>query len=86
MLTNSNFRISLNSMKRAAVCLTNDEIKERLLVAGVQPTLQRISICQFVLCEADHPTAEEVHNWAEKNLAQISLATVYNTLKTLVED
>ncbi|MGZ5279198.1 MAG: Fur family transcriptional regulator [Pseudobdellovibrionaceae bacterium] len=68
--------------KRA--CLTTQEIENRLKTAGVQPTLQRIAICQFVLCEADHPTAEEVHTWAEKNLAKISLATVYNTLNVLV--
>ncbi len=68
--------------KRA--CLTTQEIESRLKTAGVQPTLQRIAICQFVLCEADHPTAEEVHAWAEKNLAKISLATVYNTLNVLV--
>ncbi|PIS10392.1 MAG: Fur family transcriptional regulator [Bdellovibrio sp. CG10_big_fil_rev_8_21_14_0_10_47_8] len=66
-------------------CLTQQEIEEQLRGAGVQPTLQRILICQFVLCEADHPTAEEVHLWAEKNLAKISLATVYNTLNTLVD-
>ena len=65
-------------------CLTQKEIETRLREAGVQPTLQRISICQYVLCEADHPTAEEVHAWAEKNMATISLATVYNTLNTLV--
>lgn len=69
--------------KRA--CLTSQEIEDRLKAAGVQPTLQRISICRFVLCEADHPTAEVVHAWAEKNLAKISLATVYNTLNTLVQ-
>lgn len=69
--------------KRMA-CLSQKEIETRLREAGVQPTLQRISICQYVLCEADHPTAEEVHAWAEKNLATISLATVYNTLNTLV--
>lgn len=66
-------------------CLTRDEIESRLKEKGVQPTLQRISICQFVLCDADHPTAEDVHAWAEKNLAKISLATVYNTLNVLVE-
>lgn len=66
------------------VCLTPQEIEARLREAGIQPTLQRISICRFVLCEADHPTAEEIHAWAEKNLATISLATVYNTLNTLV--
>lgn len=65
-------------------CLTKQEIEERLKQAGVQPTLQRIAIAQYILCEADHPTAEEVHSWADKNLAKISLATVYNTLNTLV--
>lgn len=70
--------------KNKGICLTTAEIEERLRAAGVQPTLQRISICQYVLCDADHPTAEEVHAWADKNLAKISLATVYNTLNTLV--
>jgi Fur family transcriptional regulator, iron response regulator len=73
-----------SSHNKPLVCLTPAEIEDRLKAAGVQPTLQRISICQYVLCEADHPTAEEVHAWAEKNLAKISLATVYNTLNTLV--
>ncbi len=73
----------MKANKRA--CLTSSEIETRLREAGVQPTLQRIAICQYVLCEADHPTAEEVHAWAEKNLAKISLATVYNTLNVLVE-
>lgn len=69
----------------AKLCLTPDEIEARLKAAGIQPTIQRISICRYVLCEADHPTAEDIHAWAEKNLAKISLATVYNTLNTLVE-
>lgn len=71
--------------KNPKTCLDSAEIEVRLREAGVQPTLHRIAICQHVLCEADHPTAEDVHAWAEKNLAKISLATVYNTLKTLVQ-
>lgn len=67
------------------VCLTVPEIEQRLLAAGVQPTVQRIAICRFVLCEADHPTADQVKDWAEKNLDKISQATVYNTLGTLVQ-
>lgn len=65
--------------------LTTQEIESRLREAGLQPTLQRISICQYVLCEADHPTAEQVFAWAEQNMSKISLATVYNTLHALVE-
>jgi Fur family iron response transcriptional regulator len=66
-------------------CLSTQEIQEKLLAAGVQPTIQRIAICRYVLCEADHPRAEQVKEWADQNLDRISLATVYNTLNTLVE-
>lgn len=71
-------------MKKIA-CLKPEEIESKLKEAGVQPTLQRLALCRFVLCEADHPTAEEVKQWADKNLEKISLATVYNTLNTLVD-
>lgn len=65
--------------------LSAAEIETRLKDAGVQPTSQRISIAKHILCEADHPTADDVHAWASENLPKISLATVYNTLKTLVD-
>ncbi len=67
------------------LCLSTEEIQAKLQASGVQPTLQRIAICKYVLCEADHPNAEQVKEWAEKNLDKISQATVYNTLNTLVE-
>lgn len=67
------------------VCLTPPEISRRLEESGIQPTVHRIAIGQYVLCEADHPTVEVVHKWTEKNLAKISLATVYNTLRSLVD-
>jgi Fur family iron response transcriptional regulator len=39
-----------------------------------------------VLCDADHAGAEQVKEWADTNLDRsISLATVYNTLNTLVQ-
>ena len=57
----------------------------KLEEVGVQPTAQRIAICHYVLCEADHPTAEDVKEWVDRRFPKISMATVYNTLKTLVE-
>jgi Fur family iron response transcriptional regulator len=66
-------------------CLSTQEIQRKLEDAGIQPTVQRIAICKYVLCEADHPTADQVKDWATQNLTTISQATVYNTLKTLVE-
>lgn len=65
--------------------ITNEDIENRLIEKGVQPTLQRIALCQYVLCEADHPTAEQVFEWAQTHLHKISQATVYNTLGTLTE-
>src|SRR5690349_15640134 len=71
--------------KEHAYCLSPSEIEKRLVEVGIQPTAQRIAICRYVLCEAHHPTADEVKSWADKNFPKISLATVYNTLGTLVE-
>jgi Fur family iron response transcriptional regulator len=70
---------------RKPLCLSRQEIETRLREKDLQPTLQRVGICQYVLCEGDHPTAEQVHRWAEENLGKISLATVYNTLNSLVK-
>ncbi len=66
-------------------CLSPGEIESTLEKAGVQPTAQRIAICRYVLCQAEHPTAEDVKNWADKNFPKMSLATVYNTLNLLVK-
>ena len=66
-------------------CLTNAEIEARLNGAGVSPTAQRIAICRYVLCEADHPTADHVKQWVDKNFPKMSMATVYNTLGILVK-
>lgn len=68
-----------------AACLSPQEIELRLQTAGIQPTAQRIAIARFVLCEADHPSAEDVKAWADRNFPKMSLATVYNTLGTLVK-
>ncbi len=72
-------------MKDLKTCLTHEQIASRLEAVGVQPTAQRIAICRYVLCEADHPTADDVKIWADQNFPKMSLATVYNTLNTLVE-
>lgn len=65
--------------------MTVEEIERKLMAHKVQPTLQRIAICRYVLCEADHPTAEQVFEWSQKNLDKISQATVYNTLGVLTD-
>jgi len=54
-----------------------------LVEHGVRPTIHRIHIAQYVLYEADHPTADNVLVWANQNLPKVSRATVYNTLREL---
>jgi Fe2+ or Zn2+ uptake regulation protein len=71
--------------KEKAHCLSVAEIEERLKKAGVGATAQRIAICKYVLCEADHPTAEDIKNWTDANFPKLSRATVYNTLDVLVQ-
>jgi Fur family iron response transcriptional regulator len=75
-------RLKTNARRK---CPDPKEVEGMLLKAGLQPTAQRIAIARYVLCEADHPTAEDVKRWADRKLPKISLATVYNTLASLVE-
>lgn len=67
-----------------ANCINLADVKKILKEAGINPTAQRIAISCFVLCEANHPTAEDVRKWAEDNFPMLARATVYNTLHSLV--
>ncbi|MDJ0835308.1 MAG: transcriptional repressor [Acidobacteriota bacterium] len=60
-------------------------IEQMLVEHGVRPTIHRIHIARYILGEADHPTADEVLDWANQNLSKISRATVYNTLRELTQ-
>lgn len=71
-------------MRESTTCLPPQEIERVLRQCGVQPTAQRIAIGRYVLCDADHPTAEQVKAWVDRNFPKISLATVYNTLNVFV--
>lgn len=65
--------------------LSREEAELRLRNAGIQPTSQRIVIAQYALVQKDHATVEQVKAWADRHLPKLSLATVYNTINTLVE-
>ena len=64
--------------------LTPQEVEATLKKAGISVTIQRLALVSFIL-NADHPTAEDVINWAKNNLSKVNVATVYNTLNTLEE-
>jgi Fur family iron response transcriptional regulator len=64
--------------------LSVSEIEQLLKQKGLSCTLQRLHLVQFIL-QADHPSAEDIIQWAQNNLAKVNVATIYNTLKTLEE-
>ena len=58
---------------------------ERLRDRGWRITPQRRAVAQVLAGDHIHLTAEEVHERARAVLPEVSLATVYNTLRELVE-
>jgi Fur family iron response transcriptional regulator len=66
-----------------ATLMTTDaeELSERLRLAGLRPTRQRVALGQLLFQSGDrHVTAEVLHAEALAAGEQVSLATVYNTL------
>jgi len=58
------------------------EIRSRLRNAGLRPTRQRITLLRALLVGAHrHFTAESLYEDAKKAHVNVSLATVYNTLR-----
>jgi Fe2+ or Zn2+ uptake regulation protein len=64
----------------------NDPVKLRsaLQAGGLRYTRQREAVFGYLQSVATHPTAEEVFHSVRRDLPNISLATVYKCLETLV--
>lgn len=52
--------------------------------AGMRVTPQRIAICELLAASHEHPTAAMIYDELKPRFSSLSLATVYNTLETLV--
>ena len=63
----------------------HDTLTRKLADEGMRFTRQREVVYEAVLNQRDHPTADEVYARVRSDVAGISLATVYNTLETLVQ-
>ena len=48
-------------------------------------TPQRLAVYQYLKSTSEHPSAETIYKALQPNYPTMSLATVYKTLKTLVE-
>ena len=63
---------------------TLDHYDETIRGGALRDTPQRRHVYDLLLHKRDHPTATEVFLRAKKTMPSISLATVYNSLETLV--
>ena len=62
------------------------EAINRLRIAGLRPTRQRISLATMLFSGPErHISAEELHEEAVEAKVPVSLATVYNTLNQFTE-
>jgi Fur family peroxide stress response transcriptional regulator len=57
---------------------------ETLKEAGLRPTPQRLAVYGYLQGVNSHPTAQQVYGELAPTHPTLSLATVYNTLETLV--
>jgi Fe2+ or Zn2+ uptake regulation protein len=52
---------------------------------GINPSVQRVAVAQYVLHTDEHPSADEVWTHVRKRFPHVSRATVYNTLNLFVK-
>jgi Fe2+ or Zn2+ uptake regulation protein len=63
----------------------NRDVAELLRAHGIQPSVQRVAVGEYVLRTDDHPSADQVFRSVRERLPVLSRATVYNTLNLFVE-
>lgn len=62
-----------------------DRLQDAITRKGMRYTKQREHVFNILMDRRDHPTADEVFLRARLEMPSMSLATVYNSLDTLVE-
>lgn len=60
-------------------------VVERLQQHNIRPSVQRISIMDYLMVHRTHPTVDEIYTALAPSIPTLSKTTVYNTLKLLSE-
>ena len=68
----------------SAVSASDEALREALEANGQRYTEQRAAVHRYLSGRSDHPTADEVFTAVRREISDISLATVYKALETLV--
>ena len=61
------------------------EVHHYLESNGVNPSVQRVAIMQYMLEHFTHPTVDQIYSDLLPSMPTLSKATVYNTLKLFVD-
>jgi Fur family peroxide stress response transcriptional regulator len=61
------------------------EAVDKLKKTGVRMTPQRHAVLSFLLDSLTHPTADDIYKALESRFPSMSVATVYNNLKVLID-
>ncbi len=62
------------------------EVTEHLRMKGVRLTETRKAVIAFIINSSDHPSAEMIYQALLPEFPHMSLATVYNNLKVLIDE
>ena len=65
--------------------MNTDNLSHHLAGTGLRSTPQREIVYSVLTSKRDHPTADELFARVKQQMPNISLATVYNCLETLVQ-
>ena len=57
----------------------------RLRSAGYRVTRQRAAVYDYLLSTDSHPTVETIHTSVQRQMPQVSLATIYKAVDSLVD-
>lgn len=63
-----------------------NQTKARLIAAGLKATQQRLVILKYIESVKNHPSAETIYEKVRTNNPSLSLATIYSTLETFVNN
>jgi Fur family peroxide stress response transcriptional regulator len=62
-----------------------EKIKEILKSKGIQPSVQRVKILEYLMNTRSHPSADEIFQALSSELPTLSKTTVYNTLEAFMK-
>lgn len=65
--------------------ISKQDVVERLRVAGIGPTSQRVEIAHFLFNANRHMSADQILEGVNQEYAAVSRGTVYNALGVLVD-